>query len=137
MLPLAFNTDAGKQFYEAAAQVIPVLFLAAAVGESRLKVRRVTNPYAAMSVIFIVAFAIAAGEVAALRVLVTGDGSETTFGLTTVSLGLGLGFVIQYLALAAYQDVAGDAAEPSETARWMLFAGALVVGGGTAVALIA
>jgi hypothetical protein len=134
---LALITEANQQFFEAAAQVIPVLLLAAAIGEARLKIRNLVNVYAAMFAIFIVASAVVVGEVAALRVLVTGDSSQREFGLTALSLGLGFGFVVQYLAFAAYRDIAGPEAEPTQGVAWVLAGGGLIIGVGTVIGLTA
>jgi hypothetical protein len=132
---LAITSHADLDFYEASAQVIPVLLLAAAVGESRVKIRKRVNGHAAIILVFAVALAICAGEVAALRVLTSGDDSKLLFDLTAMSLGLGLGFLIQYLSRAAYNDVVGPDVKPSATEDWMLTIGGLLVAVGTVLFL--
>jgi hypothetical protein len=134
---MAFVSHADKSFYEEASQVIPVLLLAAAVGESRLKARKRVNANAAVVGFFVVAAVICAGEVAALRVLITGQDSETLFDLTTLSLGLGLGFVIDYLVHAVFRDVVGPDAPPKGATEWLLTLGTLVVALGTVFLLAA
>jgi hypothetical protein len=133
----AFLSHADSSFYEAAAQIIPVLLLAAAVGESRLKVRNEIDARLAGAVVFLVAVTICVGEIAALRVLVVGHDSRGIFDLTIFSLGIGLGFVVQYLTLAAYRDVAGPDAEPTEAVGWMVMLGSVLISIGTLLFLAA
>jgi ABC-type nickel/cobalt efflux system permease component RcnA len=124
---LAVTAHANRAFYEAAAQVIPVLLLAAAVGESRIKVRRQVTARSAIGFIFLIAGAICAGELAALRALATGDDSQVLLALAALSLGLGLGLVVQYLGLAAYRDIAGDDAKPTQQVIDMLSVGSMLI----------
>jgi hypothetical protein len=90
---LAAGTNLG--FYEAAAQVIPVLLLVMAFGESRL---RVSNPkratyadaYYILAGFLIVVF----GEVAALRVLLMNDDGGGLHALTVAGIAYGLMFIV-------------------------------------------
>jgi hypothetical protein len=100
-------------FYEAAAQVIPILLLTLAVGESRIKPRSRGTPLVAIGSVAAFGGCIIAGELAALRVLSLGHDSEALHSLTVLSLMIGLAFLLKYLAWAAYREVAGPEAEPS------------------------
>lgn len=102
-----------RGFYEAAAQIIPILLLALAVGESRLKFRARGKPLVVIGAAFFFGCSVVGGEIAALRVLETGHDSAFLKGVTVISLSFGFAFLLQYLAWAAYRDIAGEDASPS------------------------
>jgi hypothetical protein len=122
-------------FYEAVAQIIPILFLALAVGESRLKSRRNRDPFIVLSVILGVALTMLAGELAALRVLFTESDSEVLRGLCIASLALGFTLVLDYLGQAAFRDLADEDAEMPTRIRWLLDVSAAIVICGTVLLL--
>ncbi|HEV7563006.1 MAG TPA: hypothetical protein VGO24_05845 [Solirubrobacterales bacterium] len=110
---MAAAIHAQLRFYEAAAQVIPILLLALAVGESRVKLQTRPNPVVAICLVALFGGCMIAGELAALRVLSEGHDSDFLHGLTVASLAFGLSFLLQYLAWAAFRDVVGPEKEPS------------------------
>ena len=122
-----FVSHAETQFYEIAAQLIPVLLTVAFLGESRLRIRdRIKSPRIAIALLFISVAALCGGELAALRVLISGEDSETLFGLTLLSIGLGLGFLSQLLAWEGISRWQGPKGEPTRAADWMITTGSLI-----------
>lgn len=91
------------QFYEAAAQVIPVLLLVMAVGESSLRPRR-TEPRWASYLALAMVFFIVIGEIVALGVLASGEEGRLSRSLTAQSIGMGLSFIVFRFALSLWED---------------------------------
>lgn len=90
---------AQQAFYEAAAQIIPILLLVMAVGEYRLG-RRI-NPAKAHEVypaVIFVTVVMLVGELAALRVLLRGSDSAALEALTNASLASGFAFLVISMA---------------------------------------
>lgn len=94
---------AQESFYEAAAQVIPVLLLVMAVGEAGLRPRKSepawTGVLAVLTVVIIII-----GEIVALGVLSSGEESRATRFLTAQSIGMGLSFIVFRFALSLADD---------------------------------
>lgn len=102
------DTVSDRSYYEAVAQVIPILLLAMAIGEARVRIRdTVSLRSAVLGVLFIGAVLVAA-EVAALRVLMAGEGSRIAKDLTALGLGVGLAWVVRTLAIAVSRDKTED-----------------------------
>lgn len=114
-------------YYEAVAQIIPILLLAMAVGESRLQARKSVSPVFAVFAVLAIGGVMVAGEVAALRVLGDGSGSNIAKQLTAISVAIGLAVIVNYLAVRIYRDVAGEEAKaPRALSTVVIFAFALV-----------
>jgi hypothetical protein len=97
-----------RSYYEAVAQIIPILFLTMAIGEARIRIRdTISLRRAVLGVLFIGAVLVAA-EVAALRVLKTGGSSRAVKDLTAVGLGVGFAWVARTLAVAVCRDRTED-----------------------------
>jgi hypothetical protein len=84
----------------------------------------------------VAALSIWVGEAAALRVLISGQNSEALFALTCLGLSLGIGFVVAYLAMAAYRDLRGPVAEPAGLAGWMITSGTWLASLGALLTLV-
>jgi hypothetical protein len=103
-----------KGYYEAVAQIIPILFLAMAVGEARVRVRDTLSVRTAVLGVLFIGALLAAGEVAALRAVEVGHGSRLAKDLTAFGLGVGIAWIVRSLAVVVYRDrdEEGDAEEP-------------------------
>jgi hypothetical protein len=103
-----------KGYYEAVAQIIPILFLAMAVGEARVRVRDTLSVRTAVLGVLFIGALLAAGEVAALRAVEVGHGSHLAKDLTVFGLGVGIAWIVRSLAVVVYRDrdEEGDGEEP-------------------------
>jgi len=98
-------------YYEVAAQIIAILFLAMVIGEARFEVRRDVKPIYGLIVVLFAVFIMLAGEIAALRVLLLGKGTEAEKFLVRLSLASGMGFVVVEAAFATWGDLNGSKSE--------------------------
>lgn len=101
----------GQSYYEAVAQIIPILFLALAIGEARVRVRETLSPRTAIVGGLVIGAVLLAGEVAALKVLQGDRQTNGTEFLTSISLAVGFGLVVHYLGRAVYKDTTGHDSE--------------------------
>jgi xanthine/uracil permease len=93
-----------KGYYEAVAQIIPILFLTMAVGEARVRVRDTLSTRTAVLGVLFIGALLAAGEVAALRAIEVGHGTRVAKDLTAVALGVGVAWIVRSLAEVVYRD---------------------------------
>lgn len=93
-----------KCYYEAVAQIIPILFLTMAVGEARVRVRDTLSTRTAVLGALFIGGLLAAGEVAALRAVEVGHGGRVAKDLTAFALGIGIAWIVRSLAEVAYRD---------------------------------
>lgn len=106
--PVMLVEVSDRSYYEAIAQIIPILFLTMAIGEARVRIRdTVSLRSAVLGVLFIGALLVAA-EVAALRVLKTGHGSHVAKDATALGLGVGFAWVVRTLAIGVCRDRTED-----------------------------
>ena len=101
-------------FYEAAAQVIPVLLLVMAFGETRLRVdmpkrANYSDAYYVLAGFLVVIM----GEIAALRALATGHDDGELHSLTAGGLALGLSFILYRFAFLTMHDLRKKPGEES------------------------
>lgn len=119
-------------YYEAVAQIIPILFLTMAVGEARVRIRDTLSTRAAVLGVLFIGGLLASGEVAALRAIEVGHGSHLARDLTAFALGVGVAWVVRSLAVVVYRDRHEDEAEPPRDIA-VLIDGAFAV---TAIAVV-
>lgn len=93
-----------RSYYEAIAQIIPILFLTMAVGEARVRVRDSVSLRGAVLGVLFIGFLLVAAEVAALRVLIAGHGSRIARDLTGLGVGVGIAWVVRTLAIGVSRD---------------------------------
>lgn len=93
-----------KSYYEAVAQIIPILLLTMAIGEARVRVRDTVSLRKAVLGVLFIGVVLVAAEVAALRALMAGEGSRIAKDLTALGLGVGLAWVVRTLATAVCRD---------------------------------
>jgi hypothetical protein len=128
LIPLA---TAHLGFYEAAAQVIPVLLLVMAFGETRLRVDMPKRANYSDAYFVLAGFLVViTGEVAALRVLATGQDDGGLHSLTASGLALGLSFILYRFAFLTMRDLRKKPGEEStdSTVGQVLFVVFLSVG---------
>jgi hypothetical protein len=107
------GTMVDKSFYEVIAQIIPVLMLTMAVGETRVRVRDTISPRGAILGVLLIGAVLVAGELSALRAIETGYGTELTKDLAVFAVAVGLGWVVRSLAAIVHRDCAeGEDEEP-------------------------
>jgi hypothetical protein len=94
---------AQESFYEAAAQVIPVLLLVLAVGEASLRPRLSEPSEVSYMAIFTLVF-MALGEVVTLGALASGEAGTWAQFFTSASIGIGLGFLIFRFSLLVWEE---------------------------------
>jgi hypothetical protein len=102
----------GRSYYEAVAQIIPILFLTMAVGEARVRIRETISPRNAVIGVLFIAAVLVAGEIAALRSLEAGHGTRLAKDLTALAMAVGLGWIVRTLAGVVARDRTEDAGEP-------------------------
>lgn len=83
-----------RSYYEAVAQIIPILFLTMAVGEARLRIRDTISPRRAIIGVLFIAAVLVVGEIAALRSLEAGHGTRLAKDLTALAVAVGLGWIV-------------------------------------------
>jgi hypothetical protein len=104
-LPIA----AEQAFYGTAAQIIPILLLTMAFGETRFRASDDDLPahwMSAMAIVFVVILMVFS-ELAALRVLAIGADSTATYVMTSVGLIIGSVFIVARAALGGLADLEG------------------------------
>jgi hypothetical protein len=101
-----------KSYYEAVAQIIPILFLTMAIGEARVHVRDTVSPRNAILGVLFIGAVLVAGEVAALRVLEANDGSRLAKDLTALSIAVGFAWIVRTLATVVHRDRNDSDEEP-------------------------
>lgn len=101
----------GRDYYAAVAEIIPILFLALAIGKGRVHVRETLSPRTAIVGALFIGILLVSGEVAALRVLQGDRSSNLTEFLSAMSLAIGFGLVIHYIGRVAYKDMTGEDSE--------------------------
>ncbi len=105
-----------RSYYEAAAQIIPILLLTMAIGEAKVRIRDTVSLRNAVLGALFIGIVLVAGEVAAIRVLMTDEGSRVAKDLTALGLGVGLAWVVRTLATAVWRDRTDSGALPAEIA---------------------
>lgn len=98
---------AQQAFYDAAAQVLPILLLVMAVGETRLKARfatRLEDLWVNLFVFIPMVLFVVAGEIAALRALAQGNAGETEHTLTTAGFAMGLTYLFLWFLRSTLDD---------------------------------
>ena len=125
----------GRDYYSAVAEIIPVLFLALAIGEGHVHVRETLSPRTAILGALFISVLMASGEIAALRVLQGDRSNNLTEFLSAMSLAIGFGLVIHYVGRVVYRDTTGEDSEeaPAQLSvlldlSWALAAVAIFVG---------
>jgi hypothetical protein len=113
---LIAGIHADLDYFEAVSQVIPVLLLALAIGEARMKFRRELAVRDALVGALFILLVMAAGEAGALRALAERHGTETEIVLTALSVAFGLALVANYLLRATYREFT-EADEDDEIPR--------------------
>jgi hypothetical protein len=96
--------DASVTFYETAAQIIPVLFLVMAVGESKIKTHNAPKGVILGSLAILPI--LAAAEVAALAAVANGSGTGLASFLTRLGLATGLFYVLMLFAIRIVSESA-------------------------------
>ncbi len=117
----------GVGYYEAVAQIIPILFLALTIGEGRVRVRETLSPRTVMLGAMFVGAVLLAGEVAALKVVQGDAPSNGSEFLTSISLAMGFGLILRYLGGMAYKDRTGEDSEDAPGRLTAVLDGAMVV----------
>jgi hypothetical protein len=97
-----------RSYYEAIAQIIPILFLAMAIGEARVRIRDTISLRTAVLGVLFIGVLLVAAEVAALCVLKSGHSSRVARDLTAVGLGVGFAWVVRTLAIGVCRDRTKD-----------------------------
>jgi hypothetical protein len=101
-----------RSYYEAIAQIIPILLLTMAVGEARVRVRDTVSLRAAILGVLFIGAVLVAGEIAALRALEVGHGSRLAKDLTVLAVAVGFAWVVRSLAQFVYRDRSNSDEEP-------------------------
>jgi hypothetical protein len=128
------SASAHLGFYEAAAQVIPVLLLVMAFGESRLRVERPEEATYLDAYAVLLGFLIlVVGEVAALRVLLTGNDDGGLHFMAASGVAYGLAFIVSRFALQTLGDLRKQEDAPEDSVHWessfvVFLAGVVFVG---------
>lgn len=102
--PAMLDAVSDRSYYEAAAQIIPILLLTMAVGEAKVRIRDTVSLRGAVLGALFIGIVLVAGEVAAIRVLMTGEDFRIAKDLTALGLGVGLAWVVRTLATAVWRD---------------------------------
>lgn len=108
MLPLAAQTG----FYEATAQVLPVLLLVMTIGEARLQKRNEGDGKEDLKLAIAVALAlvllVVAGEIASLRVLMHGGDGQTEEAFAIGGVSAGLSYVVLWVVRSSFDEYRED-----------------------------
>jgi hypothetical protein len=97
-----------RSYYEAIAQIIPILFLTMAIGEARVRIRDTVSLRSAVLGVLFIGVVLVAAEVAALRVLTSGSSSRVAKDLTALGLGIGFAWIVRTLAFSVCRDKTED-----------------------------
>jgi hypothetical protein len=122
-------------FYEAVAQVLPVLLLVMTVGEARLQKRKEGHGKQDLGVAVLLTLAMAAfvvaGEIASLRVLMNGSDSETEEAFAVGGIGAGVTYVVLWVMRSSFDEYRKDfsvAAQKRQIRLQLLVAAAVILG---------
>lgn len=101
-----------RSYYEAIAQIIPILLLTMAVGEARLRLRDTLSIRTAILGVLFIGGVLVAGEIAALHALEVGHGSRLVKDMTVIAVAVGLAWIVRSLAQFVYRDRSDGDEEP-------------------------
>jgi hypothetical protein len=121
--------------YEISVQIIFILLLAMALGESRLRTPQGLSPSWAILTILAIAIAMAGGQIAALRAFQQPANPTLLHEMTTASISASIAFLVMQLGVTAYRDATGVEDVPWNPHGMIIHLAGLAMGLGALLAL--